>query len=596
MGFSSELQGVIGIFRNRTHQRSNLARKWLKNLNLFGFAEPKTVKPPPPLVDASAAGNTEGPMPEIDAQSEHLTINSLVTKIVLMVFVGSFASAVLVSWASIKPTQESLARSIEERYPAAVQRGAESASAWLSAGREELVRLTSPPRSGTPESTLEERLRESRYFEGIALCGSGATTSQGVGSAPACPPGIDESLAENEWISMPLSNGVVAPATSTWVSGADESRVFAIGVFDRKQLALLLSDHAPHPDGVMLLTTESGGVLAGGGPDPPTRTEAPNTGEEEDGAVRESTDSPWRHTMSAAHPLGDSGWFVSFEIPFGVAYSSLLLLIRRVLMIDLVAILAFSFVTYHITSAVLKPIELLSLGARRVAEGQFDLEIPNPGTRDEIGVLIQAFNHMLQRVRTYQEEINEHNENLRAHNVKLRQANELLEQLSITDGLTKLHNHRFFQDQLTREIRRADRASTPLSLLLIDIDDFKSLNDRFGHAAGDELLHGLALIMNAAVRSSDLLARYGGEEFAVLTPGTDQEGAYQLAEKLRTAIAESSFILGESMRITRVTVSAGISQFNGDRRKFFDDADRALYRAKAAGKNCVMVDESGEEA
>jgi diguanylate cyclase (GGDEF)-like protein len=534
-------------------------------------------------------------MPEIDARSEHLTINSLVTKIVLMVFMGSFASAVLVSWASIKPTQESLAQSIEERYPAAAQRAAESTSAWLSAGREELVRLTSPPLDGTRESTLEERLRESRYFEGIALCGSRATASEGVGSAPTCPPGIDESLAESKWIPIPLSNGVVAPATSVSVSGEDELRVFAIGVFDRKQLALLLTDHAPHPDGAMLLTTESGSVLAGGGPDTPTQTEAPNAGDEKVGAVRESTDSPWRHTVSAAHPLGDSGWFVSFEIPFGVAYSSLLTLIRRVLLIDLVTILLFSFITYQITSAVLKPIELLSLGARRVAEGQLDLEIPNPGTRDEIGVLIHAFNHMLQRIRTFQDKINESNENLTAHNVKLQQANELLEQLSITDGLTKLHNHRFFQDQLTREIRRADRASTPLSLLLVDIDDFKSLNDRFGHAAGDELLHGLALIMNAAVRSSDLLARYGGEEFAVLAPGTNQEGAYQLAEKLRTAIAESSFILGDSMRITRVTVSAGVSQFNGDRRKFFDEADRALYRAKAAGKNCVMTDESGDD-
>jgi diguanylate cyclase (GGDEF)-like protein len=240
---------------------------------------------------------------------------------------------------------------------------------------------------------------------------------------------------------------------------------------------------------------------------------------------------------------------------------------------------------------VLSPIESLSVGACRVEEGQFDFEIPDPGTRDEIGVLINAFNRMLQRVRASQEEIKESNENLRTHNIKLKQANELLEQLSITDGLTKLHNHRFFQDQLTREIRRANRASTPLSLLLIDIDDFKSLNDRFGHASGDELLHGLALIMNAAVRSSDLLARYGGEEFAVLAPGTDEAGAYQLAEKLRTAIAESSFILGESMRLTRVTVSVGVAQFAGDRRDFFEQADRALYRAKAGGKNCVMIGE-----
>jgi diguanylate cyclase (GGDEF)-like protein len=533
-------------------------------------------------------------MPEIDPQSEHLTINSLVTKIVLMVFVGSFASTVLVSWTSIKPAQESLSRSIEERYPGAAQRAAESASAWLAAGREELVRLTSPPWDGTRESALAALLRESRYFEGLALCDSRAAASDGVGSAPTCPPASDGSHAESEWIPIPLANGTVVPATSVSVSGETESPQFAIGVFDRKQLALLLAEHAPHPDGAMLLTTKAGDVLAGAGPETPTQIEAPNAGGEQGGAVRESTGSPRRRAVSAAHPLGDSGWFVAFEIPFGVAYSSLLVLIRQVLLIDLAAILVLSFVAYRITSTVLKPIELLSVGARKVAEGELDLEIPNPGTRDEIGVLIHAFNHMLQRVRTYQDEIKESNENLRTHNIKLQQANELLEQLSITDGLTKLHNHRFFQDQLTREIRRATRASTPLSLLLIDIDDFKSLNDRFGHAAGDELLRGLALIMNAAVRSSDLLARYGGEEFAVLAPGTDQEGAYQLAEKLRTGIAESSFILGDSMRLTRATVSVGVSQFKGDRRKFFDEADRALYRAKAAGKNCVMTDESDD--
>jgi diguanylate cyclase (GGDEF)-like protein len=556
------------------------------------FPNRKGIKPACPTVDPPAAGNPKEPMPEIDPQSEPLTINSLVTKIVLMVFVGSFASAVLVSWASIKPVQETLARSIEERYPGAARRAAEDTSAWLSAGREELLRLTSPPWDGAPESALAELLHESRYFEGFALCDGRSDAADGVGSAPTCPPPTDGSLAKSEWISSRLSNGAAVPAISVSVSREDESPIFAVGVFDRKQLALLLTEHAPHPDGAMLLTTGAGDVLAGGGPETPTEIEAPNASDEKGGAVRESTDSTRRHAVSAVHPLEDSGWFVAIKVPFGAAYSSLLVLIRRVLLIDLMTILLLSLVAYNVTSTVLKPIDSLSVGARRVAEGQLDLEIPDPGTRDEIGVLVSAFNDMLQRVRTYQSEIKESNENLRTHNVKLRQANELLEQLSITDGLTKLHNHRFFQDQLTREIRRATRASSPLALLLVDIDDFKSLNDRFGHAAGDELLHGLALVMNAAVRSSDLLARYGGEEFAVLAPGTDQEGSYQLAEKLRTAIAESSFVLSDSMRLTRVTVSVGISQFKGDRKKFFDEADRALYSAKAAGKNCVMTDES----
>ncbi len=555
----------------------------------------KEIKPTLPEVDSAAAGNPEGPMPEIDPQSEHLTINSLVTKIVLMVFVGSFASAVLVSWASIQPAQESLARSIEERYPAAIQRAAASASGWLSAGREELARAAASLGDEASRAALEAILRESDHFEGLALCGAGASARAAAGSAPGCPPALGAGDAEAGWLPIPLANGVVVPAVSVPVARGDGSKTFAVGVFERERLVALLAEHAPHPDGAMVVATRGGSVLVTTDPKTPKRIEPPAAGHGHERTVRESTDSPWRHTLSASHPIDDSGWFVAFEIPFGVAYSPLLALIRRVLLIDLMSVLALSFVAYRITAAVLKPIELLSVGARRVAEGELDLEIPNPGARDEIGVLVHAFNHMLQRVRTYQGEIRESNENLRTQNVKLRQANELLEQLSITDGLTKLHNHRFFQDQLTREIRRAARSASPLSLLLVDIDDFKSLNDRFGHAAGDELLHGLALIMNAAVRSSDLLARYGGEEFAVLAPGTDLEGAYQLGEKLRTAIAESSFILSDSMRLTRVSVSVGISQFKGDRKEFFDDADRALYRAKAAGKNCVMVEE-GEDA
>jgi len=531
-------------------------------------------------------------MPEIDPQSEHLTINSLVTKIVLMVFVGSFASAMLVSWASIKPAHDIIARSIEQRYPEAAKHASESASAWLLAGRAELVRSTSPPWDPTRESALAKRLRESQYFEGFALCGERAPISERVGSAPICPPAGDRSATGTGWIATSLANGVVVPAVAVRISSEGESPVVAVGVFDRKQLSQLLAEYAPHPSGTMFLTLGTGGVLAGGGPETSIHIAPPDPGGPAGGGVRESTDSPWRHSVSASHPIGETGWYTAFEIPFGEAYSSLLVLIRKVVLIDLAAILALCFVAYRITSVVLNPIEELSVGARRVAEGQFDLEIPDPGTGDEIGVLVKAFNQMLQRVRAYQDEIRENYENLRTHNIKLQQANELLEQLSITDGLTKLHNHRFFQDQLTREIRRAARASTPLSLLLVDIDDFKSLNDRFGHAAGDELLYGLALIMNATVRSSDLLARYGGEEFAVLAPGTDRDGAYQLAEKLRTAIAESSFILGDTMRLTRVTVSVGVAQFAGDRKKFFDEADRALYRAKAAGKNCVMIDES----
>jgi len=184
-------------------------------------------------------------------------------------------------------------------------------------------------------------------------------------------------------------------------------------------------------------------------------------------------------------------------------------------------------------------------------------------------------------------------QHLTERNSELQRANQVLEQLSITDGLTQLHNHRSFQDHLTREIKRVNRVREPLSLMMIDIDDFKLLNDRFGHAAGDELLRRLAQIMSNAIRESDLLARYGGEEFVVLTPDTGLDGAYRLAEKVRTAIAESSFVLDESRRPTRVTVSIGVAEYVGNRKRFFEEADRSLYIAKAAGKNCVVI--SGED-
>jgi len=235
----------------------------------------------------------------------------------------------------------------------------------------------------------------------------------------------------------------------------------------------------------------------------------------------------------------------------------------------------FSFLAYKVTTAIVRPIETLSDGARRIAQGQFDLEIPEPTTHDEIGLLTRTFNDMMRKLRRNQMEIETKNAELLDRNDQLRQANEVLEQLSITDGLTKLHNHRFFQDHLTREIKRVQRLNRPLSMIIADIDDFKALNDRLGHAAGDELLRRIARLMNDSIRDSDLLARYGGEEFVVLASDTDVSGAEQLAEKIRMAIAECSFILDESLRPTRTTVSMGVAQYDGNRKRFFAAADRS---------------------
>jgi diguanylate cyclase (GGDEF)-like protein len=361
---------------------------------------------------------------------------------------------------------------------------------------------------------------------------------------------------------------------------------------ERTELARLLATERPDPYSQLLLTDGEGRVLATSQDDeqsPIERVPLAVLLADDKPGIREYTNARELHVVGTAHPLARRGWYTAVEAPFDQAFAPVLAVVSRVFVVDLLIIVLFSYLAYRITTRMVRPIEMLSNAACNIAQGDFDHGIPEPTTHDEIGLLARTFNDMMRRLRGYQTEIESANRSLMERNIELQQAKETFQQLSITDGLTKLHNHRFFQDHLTREIKRVTRSGEPLSMLMADIDDFKSLNDRFGHAAGDELLAGLARAMNGMVRDSDLLARYGGEEFVVLAPNTNLAGAYKLAEKIRIDIAENSFILDDSLRPMGVTISIGVAQYQGDRKAFFQATDRALYRAKAEGKNCVVT-------
>jgi diguanylate cyclase (GGDEF)-like protein len=289
-------------------------------------------------------------------------------------------------------------------------------------------------------------------------------------------------------------------------------------------------------------------------------------------------------------PLEHTGWFLVAEAEHARAFAPAIAITNQIFIVDICIILLFSVLAFKITLAIMQPIEALSQGAQRIAAGHIDYEIPLPANYDdELGLLTRTFNGMMGTLRSNQLEIEQDRIRLAEKNEELQRANEILSQLSITDGLTKLHNHRYFQDHLTREIKRVSRTQSPLSLILLDIDDFKMLNDTYGHAAGDEVLVSLAAIMNDSARESDLIARYGGEEFVILMPNTDLAGAVHLAEKIRMAVETTRLIIGDTMKPVDVTISLGVALFNGHRREFFADADKALYRAKAAGKNCVII-------
>jgi two-component system cell cycle response regulator len=161
-----------------------------------------------------------------------------------------------------------------------------------------------------------------------------------------------------------------------------------------------------------------------------------------------------------------------------------------------------------------------------------------------------------------------------------------LERLAVRDELTGLFNYRHFQGRLKGEVQRAQRYQRPLSLTVLDADDFKAINDTWGHAEGDRALTGIARLLTEKTRMTDTCFRYGGEEFVVLLPETQRDQALAVAERVRQAIEQA-----ELTRNRRVTVSAGVAEFRPaeDAETLLRRADSALYEAKRAGRNRVAV-------
>jgi len=162
--------------------------------------------------------------------------------------------------------------------------------------------------------------------------------------------------------------------------------------------------------------------------------------------------------------------------------------------------------------------------------------------------------------------------------------------LSYTDDLTGIYNHRFFIEQLTLEVERQRRYSTPLSLLMIDIDYFKQYNDTNGHLAGDQVLKAIAILIQRGVRQSDIVARYGGEEFSAILINTGRETALEIAERVRRMVADTRFPNESAQPNKDLTVSLGVATFSSPISNLTDlirEADHALYLAKKNGRNRI---------
>jgi two-component system, cell cycle response regulator len=166
---------------------------------------------------------------------------------------------------------------------------------------------------------------------------------------------------------------------------------------------------------------------------------------------------------------------------------------------------------------------------------------------------------------------------------------EKLKRLSITDGLTQLYNSRYFYNQLKIEIDRTTRYQRPLSLLLLDIDNFKDYNDNYGHLEGDKVLVRLGQVIKSCLRKMDSAYRYGGEEFTVILPETEGEEAATVAERIRSAVQMDRLLPKGEAEPVNITISIGVTEFNRPEEisLFVQRADNAMYQSKQAGRNRV---------
>ncbi|WP_418790431.1 diguanylate cyclase [Phosphitispora sp. TUW77] len=283
-------------------------------------------------------------------------------------------------------------------------------------------------------------------------------------------------------------------------------------------------------------------------------------------------------------PVEKLGWGVIVTYPSDSAFQSVVYLKNLIAAITLLLSIIVFCIAYRESKAITKPLQKLMEGVKRVAEGDYHFNV-NVSSNNEIGVLADSFNAMVERIKDMREDILEKQE-------KLEKANIELKIMAITDGLTKLYNHRYFQDSLGKAISLARQEGKSVTLMILDIDSFKNYNDLFGHQAGDRLLEELGQLLIRELGPNDMVARYGGEEFTVILYDSDNDSGVLAAEKVRAAVEAFPFPGREQQPDGKVTISIGVASFPENaksKEELVRLADEALYKAKCCSKNKVEL-------
>lgn len=273
----------------------------------------------------------------------------------------------------------------------------------------------------------------------------------------------------------------------------------------------------------------------------------------------------------------------TFQLEFATSYLSIGVV--TALALTVIAALARAVVLHARLARRTRELEA-ELAQRQRAEAELQ------GIRDDLET----------RVRDRTRALELRNDELSRLRVALETANQRLKRLVSIDPLTSIANRRHFDRVLDREMRRARREPLPLSLIFLDLDEFKRFNDTYGHAHGDEVLRRVAKTLDESFRrGGDLVARYGGEEFTVILPGVDAHRAGLYAERLRRRIWRMAIATGTNDASDRITISAGVAAIAPGAPGFLDatpdtllrSADQALYRAKCQGRNRIAMASPG---
>jgi diguanylate cyclase (GGDEF)-like protein len=289
-----------------------------------------------------------------------------------------------------------------------------------------------------------------------------------------------------------------------------------------------------------------------------------------------------RYVVGMATSIPVLNWVLVAEIEHRNAYAELVLLRRITTALVVGLILCIGSLAYLFGHNLVRPVRRLSAEAARVAGGNLDVDLPVTG-QSEVSYLTQVFNHMVFRLRQGREKLS-------AANQALLESNKELHQLSITDGLTGLFNRKHIMELLEREISRSRRYGCPITVLMLDIDHFKQVNDSYGHQAGDAVMCRLSAVLRGMVRDVDFVGRYGGEEFLVLLPDSDCQSGAETAERIRRKVQDLE-IIANHQKIS-VTLSIGVSshpQMGRDSDALICMADEALYQAKSTGRNRIVI-------